>query len=115
MITLRRLCAALDSTGIPWSNQRAHEGDGQRLEPPYISLVAGYGDSAYADNRSWATWMGYDVALYTRERDYALERKVAAALEAAECPFTLAITEIESEGLIEAAFSVNVDEEESTS
>ena len=38
-----------------------------------------------------------------------LETRVAA-LEAAECPYTLGITEIDSEELTEAAFTVNVAE-----
>ena len=54
--------------------------------------------------------MPYDIALYTRHRDYANEQRIRDALEAAECPYTLGITEIDSEELIEAAFTVNVAE-----
>lgn len=96
----------LDSLGIPWSNQSSS----CDAEPPYIVLVAGYGETFYADNRAYASWMSYDVALYTRRRDYARERRIKEALDAADCPYTLAVTSIESEKLVEAAFSVNVEE-----
>lgn len=108
MVTLKRLCAALDSLGIPWANQRF--ADGQEPQPPFICLVAGYSGAAHADNGVWQGWMEYDVALYTRERDYASERRIAGALDAIECPHSLSVTQIDSENLIEAAFSVNVDE-----
>lgn len=108
MIKLRDLCAVLDSIGIPWSNQSFTGND--EPAPPYIVLVAGYGESVYADNAAYASWMPYDIALYTRRRDYARERKIKDALDAAGCPYTLAVTSIESEKLVEAAFSVNVEE-----
>lgn len=73
-------------------------------------LVAGYGEAAYADNAAYASWMPYDIALYTRRRDYTRERKIKDALDAADCPYALAVTSIESENVVEAAFSVNVEE-----
>ena len=96
----------LDKLGIAWSNQSCSDD----AEPPYIVLVAGYGESAYADNAAYASWMPYDIALYTRRRDYARERKIKDALDAADCPYALAVTSIESENVVEAAFSVNVEE-----
>lgn len=108
MIGLDELRGVLDSLGIPWVNQRF--ADGEEPAPPFICLVAGYNEAAYADNNTYLSWMPYDIALYTRHRDYANERRIRDALEAAECPYTLGITEIDSEELTEAAFTVNVDE-----
>lgn len=96
----------LDKLGIAWSNQSFSDD----AEPPYIVLVAGYGEAAYADNAAYASWMPYDIALYTRRRDYTRERKIKDALDAADCPYALAVTSIESENVVEAAFSVNVEE-----
>ena len=96
----------LDKLGIAWSNQSFSDD----AEPPYIVLVAGYGESAYADNAAYASWMGYVVALYTRGGYYARGRKIKDALDAADCPYALAVTSIESENVVEAAFSVNVEE-----
>ena len=108
MIGLKELCGVLDSLGIPWANQRF--ADGEEPSPPFICLVAGYNETTYADNNVFASWMSYDVALYTRRRDYATEQRIRDALAAAECPYTLCITEIDSEELTEAAFTVNVAE-----
>ena len=108
IVSLDMLCDALDSLGIPWANQRFS--DGEEPQPPFICLVAGFSGAAHADNAVWRDWMEYDVALYTRNRDYPTERKIAAALDALECTYTLAITPIDSENLIEAAFSVSVAE-----
>lgn len=108
MIGLDELCGVLDGLGIPWANQRF--ADGEEPAPPFICLVAGYNESAYADNNAYLSWMPYDIALYTRHRDYAGEGRIRAALEAVECPYTLGITEIDSERLTEAAFTVNVRE-----
>ena len=108
IVTLDALCKALDALGVPWANQRFSDGD--EPQPPFICLVAGFSGAAYADNAVWRDWMEYDVALYTRNRDYATERKIGDALDAIECPYALAITPIDSENLIEAAFSVSVAE-----
>lgn len=104
MIELKALCSLLDSLGIPWSNQ-SFSGE---AEPPYIVLVAGHGESVYADNAAYASWMPYDIALYTRRRDYAREKRIKDALDEAGVNYTIAVTSIESEKLVEAAFSVNV-------
>ena len=108
MIELKALCGVLDALGIPWANQKF--ADGEEPAPPFICLVAGYNEAAYADNGTYLSWMPYDIALYTRHRDYATEKRIRDALEAAGCPFTLSITNIDSEELTEAAFTVNVAE-----
>lgn len=108
MITLKALCALLDGLSIPWANQKF--ADGEEPSPPFICLVAGYDEAAYADNKTYLSWMPYDIALYTRHRDYATEKRIRSALDAADCPYALGITEIDSEELTEAAFTVNVDE-----
>lgn len=105
---LETLCALLDSLGIPWANQKF--ADGEEPSPPFICLVAGYNEAAYADNAAYMSWMPYDIALYTRHRDYATEKRIRAALDAAGCAYTLGITELDSEELTEAAFTVNVAE-----
>lgn len=114
MKTLKQLIAAVgtvvmdDGTPVPWSNGKF--ADGEEPAPPFIVLVPGYSESAHADNRAWIRGMSYDVALYTANRDYALERKVAEALDAAEIGFGKTVSTIDGEGLIEAAFDVTVEE-----
>lgn len=108
MITLTKLCEVLDGLGIEWANEKFEP---KEPEPPFIVLVAGYGEAAGADNVTWCEWMPYDVALYTKRRDYKTERKVAEALTSVECRYTKTVTILDSENLTEAAFSVNVTEE----
>ena len=106
MNALTDLTAALDALGIPWTNGGTREKGGST--PPYIDIEPGYGEAAFADCSTWAQWMPYDVALYVRERDYALERKVEAALDTAGFGFTKTLTPIDGEDVIETAYEVNV-------
>lgn len=110
MKTIKELCALIASLGIPWAN--GGFASGEEPEPPFIVLVAGFGAAFYADNAAHARWMPYDIALYTRRRDYATERRITAALDAAEIASTKTVTILESENLTEAAFSVNVTEDD---
>lgn len=109
MKSLDDLISAVESLGIPWANGAFQ--DGEEPPPPFIVLVAGFSQSAYADNIAWARAMPYDVALYTRARDYELERRIGDAIEAAGIAYELAITHIDAEHLTEAAFSVAVSED----
>lgn len=108
MNSLKDLAATLDSIGIPWTNGGLRDDSGKGKVPPYIDIEAGYGDFASADNKAWVRWMPYDVALYVRERDYALERRIEASLDAADFAFTKTVTPIDGEDLIETAYEVNV-------
>ena len=108
MITLDQLCGVLDGLGIPWANEGFSDDD--KPAPPYMSLEAGFGETAYADNAAWARWMPYEILLYTAQRSYDLESKIADALDASGCAFEKAITHLDGERLIEASFSVIVNE-----
>ena len=110
MTTLDELCAAISSLGIPWANERFS--DGLEPEPPFVLLVAGYDEPGYADGSAWYRPTSYDVALYTRTRDYTTESKIGTALDAIGCPWERMVTHLDSEGLIETAFSVYVTEEQ---
>lgn len=109
MMQLDDLCALLDGLGIEWANEDFT--DDEKPAPPYIVLSAGFGETAYADNAAWARWMPYEILLYTAQRSYGLESRIAAALDAAECAFEKSVTHLDGEHLIEASFSVTVNEE----
>ncbi len=109
MISLDDLCAVLNSLQIPWANEGFNEND--KPEPPYISLEAGFEESTYADNASWARWMPYEILLYTAHRSYELERRIKKALDGAGCAFEKSVSHIDGERLIEACFTVNVAED----
>ncbi|WP_130811406.1 hypothetical protein [Olsenella sp. Marseille-P4559] len=109
MIKLDELCAMLDGLGIPWTNEGYTDED--RPEPPYISLEADLGGTSYADNVAWASWMNYEILLYTTHRSYEIESKIASALDAAGCAFSETVTHVDGEHLVEASFYVSVQEE----
>lgn len=109
MMNLDDLCAVLDGLGIEWANEDF--ADDERPAPPYIVLSAGFGETIYADNVAWVRWMPCEVLLYTAQRSYELESKIADALDAAGCAFEKSVTHVDGERLIEAAFAVNVTEE----
>lgn len=108
MMKLDDLCTLLDGLGIPWANEGFTEAD--KPAPPYISLEAGFSEAAWADNRAWARWMPYEILLYTPHRAYDLEAAIEAALDGADCAFEKSITHYDGEHLIEACFTVNVEE-----
>ena len=107
MTSLEELCAAVDGTGIPWANTSFEGGE---PSPPFIVLVPGYTDTAYADNAAWYRWMPYDVALYVRDRDIDAEARVEEALDAIGAAWEKAVTRIDGEHLVETAYTVNVQE-----
>ena len=72
--------------------------------------VAGYGDGVSADNVGWCRWMPYDVALYVRERDYELEKRFEAALDAAEFNYNKTVTSLDGDELVETAYEIDVTE-----
>ena len=109
MNSIRDLAKLLDAFGLPWANGGFRDGDWPA--PPYIDIEAGYGEAASADNAGWLRWMPYDVALYAHERDYDLERRFEAALDAAEFNYTKTVTKLDGEELVETAYEVCVTED----
>lgn len=108
MISLDDLCGLLDGIGVEWANESF--GGDEKPAPPYITLEAGYDDAVYADNVAWDSWMSYEIVLHAPRRDYALEGKVAGALDAAGCAYEKSINPDGGERLVEASFAVNVRE-----
>ena len=102
------LCKLLDGLGIPWTNEGYTEED--RPEPPYISLEADFGGTSYADNKAWASWMNYEILLYTAHRAYELEDKIESALDAEGCAYSESVTHVDGERLVVASFYVSVQE-----
>ncbi len=106
MKTLKELVALLKSFGLPFSNGAFQQDE--RPAPPYIEIEAGYGEAVFADNAGYARWMPYDCGLYCAARDYALEKKIEQALDAAGFTFTKTVTAIDGENVVETAYQINV-------
>lgn len=108
MITLDELCGVLDRLGLPWANEGF--ADDERPDVPYIVLEADFEEVAYADDMPWARWMPYEILLYTSNRSYETEARVADLLDEAGCAYEKSITHNDGERLVEASFSVCVTE-----
>ena len=108
MNSLDELVAVLKSFGLPFSNG-AFQPD-ERPAPPYIEIEASYGEVVYADNVAYLRWMPYDCSLYCAERDYELEKRFEAALDAAEFNYSKQVTPLDGDDLIETAYEIGVTE-----
>lgn len=73
------LCAAIASTGLPWTAER-FEGTPPSL--PYVIIRRADADDAHADNVTIASVDVFDVELYSHNYDYAAEKLIAARLTA---------------------------------
>ena len=109
MNSLKDLAKLLDAFGLPWANGGFR--DGGFPAPPYIDIEAGYGEGVSADNVGWCRWMPYDVALYVRERDYALEKRFEAALDAAEFNYSKTVTPLVFFFKQKTAYEIDVTEQ----
>lgn len=102
MTGLGGLCAALDGTGIPWSNGPWADPDWP--SPPFAVLVAGDSDNLAADGAVWSAAQSYSIQLYAERRDYAAEARVEAALDSCPVPWQKSVVELASEHLVETVY-----------
>ena len=104
MMTFAELVAILEPTGFPWNY---HHWD-TPPPPPYGVYLSVRDDPFFADNRTYTFSAGIRLEVYSLERDTSLDDKVRAALDAAEIPYDTDYTFLESEGLYESIFEIEV-------
>lgn len=104
MMTFAELVAILEPTGFPWTY---HHWD-TPPPPPYGVYLSVRDDPFFADNRTYTFSSGIRLEVYSLERDTSLDDKVRAALDAAEIPYDTDYTFLESEGLYESIFEIEV-------
>ncbi len=104
MMTFAELVAILEPTGFPWTY---HHWD-TPPPPPYGVYLSVRDDPFFADNRTYTFSAGIRLEVYSLERDTSLDDKVRAALDAAEIPYDTDYTFLESEGLYESIFEIEV-------
>ena len=104
MMTFAELVAILEPTGFPWTY---HHWD-TPPPPPYGVYLSVRDDPFFADNRTYTFSAGIRLEVYSLERDTSLDEKVRAALDAAEIPYDTDYTFLESEGLYESIFEIEV-------
>ena len=104
MMTFAELEAILEPTGFPWTY---HHWD-TPPPPPYGVYLSVRDNPFFADNRTYTFSAGIRLEVYSLERDTSLDDKVRAALDAAEIPYDTDYTFLESEGLYESIFEIEV-------
>lgn len=103
-MTHAELEALLSHTNIPWTY---HHWDSPPL-PPYGVYLDLDDVLFYADNRTCFYAAMVRLEVYSLERDVHLDDAVRAVLDAAEIPYEANFTYIESEGLYETIFEIEV-------
>ena len=104
MMTFAELVAILEPTGFPWTYHHCDTPP----PPPYGVYLSVRDNLFFADNRTYTFSAGIRLEVYSLERDTSLDDKVRAALDAAEIPYDTDYTFLESEGLYESIFEIEV-------
>ena len=103
-MTYDELLAILARTGIPWAY---HHWDKPPVLPWGVYLSDG-DDSFFADDRTYFLSSGIRLEVYSLTRDPALDQAVQGVLDQADIPYEMDYAYIESEGLYETIFEIEV-------
>ena len=104
MMTHGHLLDILRPVGILWTYHHWE----QTPQPPYGVYLDTEDTAFYADNRTYFCSSGVQLELYTLQRDRALDDRVRTVLDAADIPYEVQFAWIESEGLYETIFEIEV-------
>lgn len=104
MMTHEELLDILAPVGIPWTY---HHWENPPA-PPYGVYIDGAYDPFHADNISYFNAVGIRLEVYDTVRDPALDAKIEAALTAADIPYEADFAYVESDGLYESIFEIEV-------
>ena len=103
-MTFAELVAILASTGIPWTYHHWTTPPA----PPYGVYLSVRDNPFFADDQTYAFTSVILLEVYYLERDTSLDDAVRAALDAAQIPYDTDYTFLESEGLYESIFEIEV-------
>lgn len=96
----------IDETGLPNAYYQFTRKTAQ--EPPFICFYFPDDDDFLADDENYVGIMELRIELYTNNKDFKLEKKVAKVLKAHELVYTKSETYIESERMYEVIFETEV-------
>ena len=103
-MTYDELLAILAPAGIPWAY---HHWD-KPPTPPYGVYLEGPYEPLYADDRNYLNVHTIRLEVYSSVRNPALDAKVEAALTAGGLTYEADFEHLESEGLYESIFEIEV-------
>ena len=85
------------SIGVPYAYRAFTQDTAQ--EPPYIVYYYDGSDDMYADNINYQEIAGLRIEVYTRNKDFSLERNVENALKSHDISWSKEESFIDSENL----------------
>lgn len=103
-MSCQELLDILRTTGIPWAYHHWET----KQDPPYGIYLDVEDDPFYADDGTYVYASAMRLEVYSLERDHALDQKVRDALDGAGIAYYAYYTWIESEGLYESIFEIEV-------
>ena len=103
-MTYDELLAILAPVGIPWAY---HHWDSPP-PPPYGVYLEGPYEPLYADDQNYLNVHTIRLEVYSSVRDTALDARVEAALTGGGLTYEADFTYLESEGLYESIFEIEV-------
>lgn len=96
----------MESMDLPLAYYQFDEGTAQT--PPYVVFFYSQDSDVYADNKNFVDKEQLNVELYTRYRDFDLEKQVEAVLESNDFTYDKQASFIDSEKLYQIAYEMEV-------
>lgn len=101
------LLAVLNEMGIPFAYD--HFAEGESPEPPFICYLLPQSNNFSADGGVYLKISGVNIELYTDAKDFSVEQKVEAVLDAHGIFYEKSEVWIESEKLYEVLYTFEME------
>ena len=105
-MTLQQVNLMVESMGLPCSYYEFPEGTAQA--PPFICFFYGPSDDLYADNSNYQGIRQLNIELYTRNKDFALEKTIEDTLNLNGLTFYREESFIDTEKIWQIAYEMEV-------
>lgn len=105
-MTLQQVNLMVESMGLPYSYYEFPEGTAQA--PPFICFFYGPSDDLYADNSNYQGIRQLNIELYTRNKDFALEKTIENILKLNGFTFYREENFIDTEKIWQIAYEMEV-------
>lgn len=105
-MTLQQVNLMVESMGLPYDYYEFPEGTAQA--PPFICFFYGPSDDLYADNSNYQGIRQLNIELYTRNKDFALEKTIEDTLNLNGLTFYREESFIDTEKIWQIAYEMEV-------
>lgn len=107
-MTYKQIASMIGEIGLPFNYLQWPVNDPDNPAPPYVLFYYPNRDDFIADNKNYSPITALNIELYTDEKDFAMEAQVEAVLISHEIPFSKTEDYIDSEGLYEVLYEMEV-------